>query len=415
DLIQQRIYPAVVQDRTVLADPGTNKNLGLATWRSFDLEFRTPFPEVDTLRVGAGFNNGRGRGNHSEFLIDEISLISIPVPAGYTSPAERRPTRGREELSKLVPLGGRWYYDPQGDSPKPPATFDSSNADRLLYLAEKLETPFADNTSAWLRKGYLDRRGNMVDRDRFVENNLTISFTATHLVAHTHGLPNHPTATFPDRWRAIDGNPNYIQEQDATWYVPLEPRVNSQHVAMKNGQNNDHALPMGPIGLAVNGVVFFNPFDHLLNEDAVWRLDRCCGHPAPNALYHYHKYPVCVKSPWADDGDDHSPLIGFAFDGFPVYGPYESRGVLAKNASDRPLNEFNLHEDDARGPHYHVTPGQFPHIIGGLWGTMDERNSRPRPQGGPGGQRPAGGPGGPGGPGGRPGLPGPGGRPRPQF
>ena len=40
-------------------------------------------------------------------------------------------------------------------------------------------------------------------------------------------------------------------------------------------------------------------------------------------MYHYHKYPVCVKSPFVDEGEEHSPLIGFAFDGFPVYGPYE--------------------------------------------------------------------------------------------
>ncbi len=52
-------------------------------------------------------------------------------------------------------------------------------------------------------------------------------------------------------------------------------------------------------------------------------MDRCCGHPDPDGTYHYHKYPICMKSPWADDGTDHSPLIGFAFDGFPIYGPYE--------------------------------------------------------------------------------------------
>ena len=95
---------------------------------------------------------------------------------------------------------------------------------------------------------------------------------------------------------------------------------------------NKRALPMGPIGVAVNGVVFFNPFDHIAEADAVWRLDRCCGHPSPNSQYHYHKYPVCVNTPWADDGTGHSPLIGFAFDGFPVYGPYEAAGELAKDS-----------------------------------------------------------------------------------
>ena len=67
--------------------------------------------------------------------------------------------------------------------------------------------------------------------------------------------------------------------------------------------------------------------------EAIWRLDRCCGHPSPGIEYHYHKYPVCVKSPWTDDGTAHSPLIGFAFDGFPIYGPYEAAGELAKDST----------------------------------------------------------------------------------
>lgn len=138
---------------------------------------------------------------------------------------------------------------------------------------------------------------------------------------------------------------------------------------------------MGPIGVAVNGVVFFNPFDQMAEADAVWRLDRCCGHPSPTYQYHYHKYPVCVNTPWADDGTGHSPLIGFAFDGFPVYGPYEAARVLARD-SNNPLNEFNLHTDDARGPHYHVTPGRFPHMIGGYWGEAETRN-RPSRRGPP--------------------------------
>jgi hypothetical protein len=155
---------------------------------------------------------------------------------------------------------------------------------------------------------------------------------------------------------------------------------------MQNKTNNDHALPMGPIGVAVNGVVFFNPFDHLLDADAIWRLDRCCGHPAPNSMYHYHKYPVCVKSPWSDDGTGHSPLIGFAFDGFAIYGPYESAGELAKDSRTNRLNEFNVHRDEARGWHYHVTPGKFPHIIGGYWGEADPSNRRGPPPGGPNGR-----------------------------
>jgi len=51
----------------------------------------------------------------------------------------------------------------------------------------------------------------------------------------------------------------------------------------------------------------------------------------------------------------------------PVFGPYEASGVLAKDSPTNPLNEFNVHSDDVRGPHYHVTPGKFPYLIGGYF------------------------------------------------
>ncbi|MFO1092655.1 MAG: YHYH protein [Planctomycetaceae bacterium] len=341
------------------------------------MKFRLPFPEVDTLRLSVGFKDGDGTGDAADFLLDDVQLDLIDDPAEYVAAfAERTatPTAPPPALAQLTPIGGRWYYDPRGASAEVPAQFDHTNADRLFYLADRLETPFADNMTAWLKRGYLDVNGKSVAQDRFVPDNVVVSFTRTHLVLHSHNLPNHPTAVFPDVTRSLDGNPHHIREQDQTFYLPLEPRVNPQHEPLRGFQNR-YVMNMGPIGVACNGVVFFDPFDADA-EDALWRLDRCCGHPSPMEQYHYHKYPVCVKTPWIDDGTAHSPLIGFAFDGFPVYGPYESAGVMAKDDQERPLNEFNLHEDPARGPHYHVTPGKFPHIIGGYWGVTEPRNVR---------------------------------------
>jgi len=365
-----RVYPLIARERDDMADEGTNRTLGNGLWRFYDLVFRTPFPEVDTLKVGVSFGDGAGEGNMAEFWVDEIELVRIPPPADY------QPKDGSKvvaALKDMVPIGGRFYFDPRGGDKTVPAKFDHTNSDRLLYLSDRLEAPFAQNMDSWLRPGYVDLAGKTVETARYVPDNLVITFTDTHMVMKTRNLPNHQTASFPDRWRNLDGNPNYLQEQDAEYRIPLEPKEDPDRRAMQNGQNNDRALPGGPIGVAVNGVVFFNPFDHIADADAVWRLDRCCGHPAPNKQYHYHKYPACVKSPWADDGEQASPVIGFALDGYPVYGPYEGQGQLAKDLKDNPLNEFNVHEDEARGWHYHVTPGKFPHIIGGYWGVAERR------------------------------------------
>ena len=367
DHVQARVYGIIERERKDLKDSGTNRSLGTATWRNYTLDFRTPFRQ------------GFGKGRDSEFWINEMELFSIPTPPGQASPKSPPPILSKD-LKDMVPIGGRWYYDPQGGKKMVPKVFDHKNAGQLLYASGQPIAPFAGNMTSWLREGWMDLRGHVVKEDRFVPDNLTIRIEKDSLILHSRNLPNHPTAIFPDVYRAVDGNPNRIQEKNNTWHIPLEPRENPRRKAMDK-RNSNQALPRGPIGVAVNGVIFFNPFDHINEADAVWRMDRCCGHPAPNSAYHYHKYPVCVKSPWRDEGESHSPVIGFAFDGFPVHGPYEAKDELARASRTNPLNEFNLHRDDLRGWHYHVTPGQFPHIIGGYWGKVDTRNRRGPPPG----------------------------------
>ncbi|MGL6074699.1 MAG: YHYH protein [Fimbriiglobus sp.] len=372
DGLRKSVFEQIELERKSLLDAGTNKNLGSATWRYYTLDFRTPFAEVDTLRVGMGFQDAQGGAERSELWVSDVEIAPIPDPADYRAPAKATPM-ATPALKSLVSLGGRWYYDPRSGSRELPVQFDHTNADRLIYLTDRLETPFSGNMSAWLRPGYYDIEGKMVEKEKYVPDSVVITFTKTHLVMKSKNLPNHPTAVFPDRARFLDGNPNVVREKRDTWYLPLDPKPNPNRPAPMTMENKQ-GLPMGPIGVAVNGVVFFNPFDHIADADAVHRVDRCCGHPGPMGDYHYHKYPVCINTPWADDGQEHSQLLGFAFDGFPVYGPYESKGVLAKDSKDRPLNIYNLHTDDARGPHYHVTPGKFPHIIGGYWGSVDPLN-----------------------------------------
>ena len=87
-----------------------------------------------------------------------------------------------------------------------------------------------------------------------------------------------------------------------------------------------------------------------------------------------HKYPICVNTPFVDKGYALSEVIGFAFDGFPIYGPYEAAGVMAKDSTSNPLNAFNACYDPVRGWHYHVTPGKFPYITGGYFGKVERSN-----------------------------------------
>lgn len=383
DGVAKELWPLVQQRRRDLDANGLQKRLGAAVWQDYAFDFKLPFPDIDMLRLSIGFRNGMATTDkEAAFIVDDLALEAIPAPKEF----EQATANGAREVklaagSKLVHLGGRWYYEQLATEAAIPGHFDAANASRLYYQAGRLETPFAGNMSAWLRAGFLDLRGTQVKEDRFVPDSVTVSFTKEHLVVKAKNIPNHPTANFP----GYLGNPNSVQEQDRTYKFPLDPQPNPAAKAM-DAKNANRALNMGPVGIAANGVVFYNPFDAGM-EEAVDIMDRCCGHPSPDNMYHYHKYPVCVRSPWVDEGRDHSPLIGFAFDGFPIYGPYEKAGVLAKDDRDNPLNAFNLHKDADRGWHYHVTPGKFPYLIGGYYGNVESSNlDRRGPPNGNGGE-----------------------------
>jgi hypothetical protein len=405
DSKEKQIYPLIEQARKDLAGNGIHKENGAETWQSYQLDFMLPFPQVHSLKLSVGFTDGTAAGaKRSEFFATDFSLMHIPDPP-ETLPANERPSPAIiPAYSRLIPIGGRWFYAAESGESSAPARFDYTNANRLLYKDAGYSAPFAGNTTAWLHKGNIDLNGKTVETDRLVQDNLVISFDSTSMILRTHGLPNHPTGYFPSRSRYDEfvGNPNTIAEAVATYYIPLEPKENPNHT-VTTADNSNHALPMGPIGIAINGVVFYNPFD-AGSQDATDLMDRCCGHPNQNGQYHYHKYPICVNSPWADEGQEHSPLIGFAFDGFPVYGPYVAKDLMAKDATgDQALNDFNGHSDPDRGWHYQVTPGKFPYLIGGYWGTEDPRDKHRGPPGGgmmgrngrngpPGGGPPGGGP-----------------------
>ena len=399
---RELLYPLVQQSRRDLGVNGNGRQGGAAVWREYALTFYVPFPQVDRLKLIVGCRDAAMPSNPLEdkgirangpvvpidtagraFLVTDFSLTRLDEPEARPSapaPATASPAAGAP-----LPLGGRWYYRAATGETRAPAVFDHSNADRLLYRDGPnggYTTPFAGNMSAVLHAGNETLDGDIARADQPVADNVTVRFEPGSLVLHTHGLPNHPTGRFPEDGFGR-GNPNYIQEQDETYRLPLEPKVNPGHTVTTT-DNSNHALNMGPIGVAVNGVVFFNPFD-AGNLDASNLMDRCCGHPNQDGQYHYHKYPVCLNSPWSDEGKEHSPLLGWAFDGYPIYGPYESANLMAKDVvGQNALNAFNLHYDAQRGWHYHVTPGRFPYLIGGYWGQVERRNVRPPPGRGPG-------------------------------
>lgn len=184
---------------------------------------------------------------------------------------------------------------------------------------------------------------------------LNITVEGDKKILTTNDIPNHENGPFPSRF-----NPNTVQEQNFRFVIPAHPKY-SEHTTR---------LPqLGPIGVAVNGVTFFNPYNRD-GDDAVTgsrreRFDDCQGHPTAFGAYHYHQYSKCVIK---DEPGQHSKIFGWAFDGFAVYGP---QGVGGKEPTDLDKCNGHVHPGDSQDKyHYHVTK-TFPYIIGCYHGEVD--------------------------------------------
>ena len=121
---------------------------------------------------------------------------------------------------------------------------------------------------------------------------------------------------------------------------PYEQTVEAYFVETPTDLDESEVCETGlnSIGLMVNGVAIFNWGDgmsygasqwyNLAPEAEQYDVDICGGHAA-SGLYHHHQYTSCLAALLDDEGDQHSPIYGFAADGYPLYGPYESAGELA--------------------------------------------------------------------------------------
>ena len=70
-------------------------------------------------------------------------------------------------------------------------------------------------------------------------------------------------------------------------------------------------------------------------------FDYCGGHATEKGDYHYHVPPSCLLAQMGADkllGVAHTPQIGWALDGFPVYGPFGPHGTQMKVCGETGAN-----------------------------------------------------------------------------
>ena len=165
------------------------------------------------------------------------------------------------------------------------------------------------------------------------------------------------------------------------------------------------ATPFGHIGIWKNGVSIYNTEDtKSFDDSAVWMqnafyfehiqlqtMDPCLGHPNDHYEYHTHTTPACLYD--ETDSVDHAPILGYAFDGYPIYGAYGYTNANTPGPVKRMISSYQLRPISTRdtlpngtvlapahyGPRLDSIPlgayvQDFEYVTG--LGDLDEHNGR---------------------------------------
>ncbi len=245
-------------------------------------------------------------------------------------------------------------------------------------------TSWIQNTSGIMGRHY--ESGNFTPiNDNDSVNVQSVLYSTDWSYIKTKGIPAYISGPF------LDGNQSLATNQNAIFKIPLNPIQNTGVPTNTTGGN---------IGLFINGVALFDYRDGVSWKnsngtlaggpyggmgDGVWTRDAVVGerlgfdcskgHPAMGN-YHHHQNPSAynldlnvistVCNLYASDGlytidsTTHSPLIGFAYDGFPIYGAYgyknlDGTGEIVRMKSSYVLRNISVRNQYSNGTN--VTAG----------------------------------------------------------
>ena len=129
------------------------------------------------------------------------------------------------------------------------------------------------------------------------------------------------------------------------------------------------------LGVAVNGVPIYDYTSQGTNSLSVYdpkadtkltgELDQCNGHAGRGDDYHYHAAPTCMMGVMKNKGP--AAIVGWAFDGYPIYGNTNPDGTVIKTGE---LDVCNGKSDPVFGYRYH-TSDVHPYITQCLSGNFD--------------------------------------------
>ena len=202
----------------------------------------------------------------------------------------------------------------------------------LLAPANIITTTSTTKTTTWTEttSGTPSASANSF----IVTDGLSVNEVGSNLNITTNNIINHTTGTFP-----TDDNDNFIADKEFTFKVTSRAGQNPTPT-----YSNATSTGSDVIGIAVNGGLITNANSGVTHSDSTnWHYntlyrnessrDTAGGTPDSNNIYGYVQPGHEVVGLNSYSNNEHSPIIGWAFDGFPIYGPYgyEDRADVSSN------------------------------------------------------------------------------------
>ena len=206
-----------------------------------------------------------------------------------------------------------------------------------------------------------------------------LTYSKNAVIMQPNGIPNHTRDAYyavpisqeivvPDASTSkIVKDPTKAQTYKFT--IPTAPKYSSRTTTTS----------LGSIGVMISGAVLYNHYEGdgktvamasnftITDKNGVTAsfVDKCAGHPTPNmGAYHYHGLPSCVTSQ-VDQPSKPSHIIGFALDGFPIYGDRDIKGKkVLVNSLDKCNGIYSATPEFPNGIYHYV-----------LLGSADARSS----------------------------------------
>ncbi|HTX04072.1 MAG TPA: YHYH protein [Candidatus Acidoferrales bacterium] len=160
---------------------------------------------------------------------------------------------------------------------------------------------------------------------------------------------------------AYDHNPNSIATHSFSFNVPANPTA----------AGSPSCTSGGPVGVALDGAIIYNAFDAAGN-DAVAReiQDSCHGHPDSADVYHYHGWlQACVTD--SGSSTQNSSLLGYAADGYGIYGPWYNGKILTSADLDvcHGTTSTVMWDGKSTSIYHYVSTYDFPYTVACYHGT----------------------------------------------